>query len=229
VPHPPRPPYIFTPGEIARLLACADRLPPALRSPLRAAAYRLAVVLLYTSGLRRGELVRLTVGDYDPGAQTLAIRASKFHKSRLVPLAPDGAHEVERYLGVRRAQGRPIAPDLPLVWCGAARPRPYTGNAFGDGFRALCRRAGIRTAAGAPPRVHDLRHSCAVQALLRWYHAGVDVQAKLPLLATYLGHVSIGSTAYYLHFLTPVAQAASERFAARYGALIAAGEPGGAP
>jgi integrase len=69
--------------------------------------------------------------------------------------------------------------------------------------------------------VHDTRHSCAVQALLRWYHAGADVQAKLPLLATYLGHVSIVSTAYYLHFLAPVALAASDRFAQRYGALIA--------
>jgi integrase len=221
-PHQPRVPYIFTPEEIARLLACADRLAPAPHSPLRAAAYRLAVVLLYTAGLRRGELLRLTVGDYDPAGQTLTIRASKFHKSRVVPLAADGAQEVGRYLAARRQRRRPIAPTDPLVWSGPDRrpPRPYTGRGFGQGFRALCRMAGIQTPAGQPPRVHDTRHSCAVQALLRWYRAGADVQAKLPLLATYLGHVSIGSTAHYLHFLAPVRTLASERFAQAYGALL---------
>ena len=223
LPHRPLVPYIFTPAEIARLLQCADQLPPASRSPLRAAAYRLAVVLLYTTGLRRGELVRLTVADYDPGTQTLAIRASKFHKSSVVPLAADGVQEVERYLAARRRRPHPIAPTDPLVWSGPDRrpPRPYTGAGFAQGFRALCRTAGIRTPAGQPPRVHDTRHSCAVQALLRWYRAGADVHAKLPLLATYLGHVSIVSTAYYLHFLAPVRTLASERFAQRYGAVIA--------
>jgi integrase len=227
-PHQPVAPYIFAPQEIARLLQCADRLLPTPGSPLRAAAYRLGVVLLYTAGLRRGELVRLTVGDYDPVAQTLAIRASKFHKSRVVPLAADGAQEIERYLAARRTRPRPLAPADPLVWSGPARrpPRPYTGEGFAQGFRALCRTAGIRTPAGRPPRVHDTRHSCAVQALLRWYRAGVDVQAKLPLLATYLGHVSIVSTAYYLHFLAPVRLAASARFAQAYGALVTAGPTG---
>jgi integrase/recombinase XerD len=220
-PHQPVTPYIFAPQEVARLLQCADRLVPTPGSPLRAAVYRVAIVLLYTTGLRRGELLRLTVGDYDPIAQTLAIRASKYHKSRCLPLAADGAQEIERYLTARRARHRPIAPDLPLVWRGAGCLRPYTGEGFAQGFRALCRTAGIQTPAGRAPRVHDTRHSCAVQALLRWYHAGSDVQAKLPLLATYLGHVSIVSTAYYLHFLAPVALAASDRFAQRYGALIA--------
>ena len=222
-PHQPIAPYIFAPQEIARLLQCADRLLPTPGSPLRAPAYRLGIVLLYTAGLRRGELVRLTIGDYDPAAQTLAIRASKFHKSRVVPLAPDGAQEIARYLAARRRCPPPIAPMDPLVWSGPARrpPRPHTGEGFAQGFRALCRTAGIQTPAGQPPRVHDTRHSCAVQALLRWYRAGADVQAKLPLLAIYLGHVSIVSTAYYLHFLTPIRLLASERFADRFGALIA--------
>ena len=76
-------------------------------------------------------------------------------------------------------------------------------------FHALARQAGVLTADGQPPRVHDLRHSFAVHALLRWYRAGVDVQAKLPLLSTYMGHVSMVSTQYYLHFVEPVAHAAS--------------------
>ncbi len=228
-PHQPAAPYIFTTQEIARLLECADRLRPTPGSPLRAATYRLALVLLYTMGLRRGELVRLTVGDYDPRAQTVRIRTSKFHKARCLPLAPDGVQEIERYLALRRVGRRPLAPEYPLLWCGAGSGRSYTGAGFAQGFRALCHAAGIRTPAGRVPRVHDVRHSFAVQALLRWYHAGADVQAKLPLLATYLGHVSIVSTQHYLPFVAPLGGVASARFAARYGVLVCAPTEGGAP
>jgi hypothetical protein len=69
-------------------------------------------------------------------------------------------------------------------------------------------------------RCRHNRHSFAVNALLRWYQSGADVHAKLPLLATYMGHVSIVSTQYYLPFIEPLATAASDRFAQRYGGLI---------
>jgi integrase len=87
--------------------------------------------------------------------------------------------------------------------------------------------ADIRTAAGRWPRVHDIRHTFAVQALLRWYRAGEDVQAKLPYLATYMGHVSIVSTQHYLHFIEPLAASASERFERCCGVLITV--PGAVP
>lgn len=173
-------------------------------------------------------MTRLTVGDYDAHAQTLCIRASKFHKSRCLPLAPDAGDEIARYLALRRAQRRPLAPEAPLVWCGAGRVRPYSGGGLGQGFRTLCGAAGVHTPAGIAPRVHDVRHTFAVQALLRWYAAGEDVQAKLPLLATYMGHISIVSTQRYLPFVTPLAGAATARFAARWGALIEAPKEGGA-
>ena len=75
---------------------------------------------------------------------------------------------------------------------------------------------------GRLPRIHDLRHSFAVNALMRWYREGADVESKLPLLATYLGHGSALSTHHYLHFIEPIRTAASERFARHYGALITA-------
>src|SRR4029450_6661562 len=100
------------------------------RSPLRRETFRLAIVLLYTSGLRRGELVRLTVGDYDPTEQTLLIRASKFHKSRRLPLSRDAQREVEAYLRTRRQRGFPTAPDSALIWNRSRRGgRSYTGEA----------------------------------------------------------------------------------------------------
>jgi integrase/recombinase XerD len=84
----------------------------------------------------------------------------------------------------------------------------------------MLQECGIRTPKGKLPRIHDFRHSFAVNALLRWYRAGADVETKLPLLATYLAHGSAVSTHYYLHFIEPLRIAASERFENHYGKLV---------
>jgi integrase/recombinase XerD len=219
-PHQPIHPHLFTETEIIRLLHAAARLKPVPRAPLRAEVFRLAIILLYTTGLRRGELLRLVIGDYDPRAQTLLIRASKFHKSRYLVLAPDGAQELEQYLQTRRRHHLLVDADIPLIGNGYAQGRAYTGGGLGTILRQLCHSAAISTSDGRCPRVHDFRHSFAVQALLRWYRNGDDVQAKLPFLATYMGHVSIASTAYYLPFVEALAGVASARFAAQYAALV---------
>ncbi len=213
-------PHLFTEAEVLHLLDLVNALPPAPTSPLRRENLHLAIVILYTTGLRLGELVRLTFGDYDPRSQTLLIRDSKFHKSRLVPLSPDGAHEIESYRAVRRTRQLAISPESPLLWHHTRRGTAYTCTGLGNTMRRLLRAAKIATHTGRLPRVHDFRHTFGVQALLRWYGAGADVNAKLPLLATYMGHVSIVSTEYYLQFVEPLAAFASERFARHCGALV---------
>ena len=100
--HVARRPHIFSVEEIERLLHAATVLPARSTSLLRGPVFRLAVVLLYTAGLRRGELVRLTMSDYDPVDRTLLVRTSKFHKSRLVALSKSAVGELERYLRLRR-------------------------------------------------------------------------------------------------------------------------------
>jgi len=210
-PHAPRRPYIFSKEQIVRLLHEAVNLRPSSTSPLRAEVFRLAIVLLYTAGLRRGELIRLVLSDYDPVECTLIVRESKFHKSRLVALSTDAASEVRAYLQARRRLAHD--PDAPLLVSRSGGLRAYSGGGLGQGLRNLFCSADVRTAQGLLPRVHDLRHTYAVHALLRWYHDGADVQAKLPALATAMGHVSVASTAYYLAFLDPIAEAASDRFA----------------
>ena len=218
-------PHIFTDSQVVRLLAAACTLAPSPNSPLRPENMRLAIVLLYTTGLRRGELTRLTVGDYDPPQRTLVIRQSKFHKSRLVPVSADTAREVEHLIEMRGRRRLPAGADSPLLWNRSPRTGGYSGGALSGAMQALFGRAGVRTATGQLPRTHDFRHGFAVTALLRWYRAGLDVQAKLPFLAAYMGHVSIVSTAYYLQFVEPLASAASARFADHCGALIT-GLPG---
>lgn len=218
-PHTPRRPHIFTEEQITRLLRVAARLPAWTTSPLRPQVYRLAVVLLYTAGLRLGEVGRLVLSDYNTAERTLLIRASKFNKSRLVALSQDAAHELRIYLRARRRL--PCQAGAPLLVSRHGGIGAYSAN-LGQSLRSLFRCAAVFAADGRLPHVHDLRHTHAVHALLRWYRAGVDVQAKLPALATSMGHVSIASTAYYLALLDPVAQAASTRFSQHCESILAA-------
>lgn len=224
-PCPPAAPVIFGPAEVARMLCAVRHLTATPGSPLRPAVMRLAVVLLYTGGLRRGELLNLTLADVDPNAGVLRIRDSKFHKSRLVPLSPDARRELRAYLRKRLAAPFDTSPNSPLL-CNCSRGlRGYTGTGLSGGIQALFELARVRGPDGRNPRIHDFRHSFAVQALLRWYRQDADVQSNLPKLAMYMGHVSIVSTAYYLRWMPEVVEAANHRFETRFGHLIAGGAP----
>jgi integrase/recombinase XerD len=114
-PHQTLQPYIFSEEEIEKLLQAASGLKVS-SSPLRPEVIRLAIVLLFTTGIWRGELLRLTLGDYDRRNATLLIRESKFHKSRLLPLNGDIAEEMERYLRVRAQKQLLLSPDTALIW-----------------------------------------------------------------------------------------------------------------
>lgn len=218
--HPHQAPVIVAPEQIRRMLVAAEAVRPAPHSSLRPQVLRLATVLLYTAGLRRGELLRLQLGDVNPRDGVLRIRQSKFHKSRWVPLSRDAGGELRRYLVQRqRRWGAALFGD-PLLCHGISRCSGYTGTGLSHGLHELMDAAGVRGWDGRRPRIHDLRHSFAIQCLLRWYREGADVQSQLPKLAMYMGHVSIASTAYYLRWIPELAQAASERFKAVYGELV---------
>ena len=148
-PHPYRDPVIVAPGQVARMLAAATAWRPAPISPLRPAVMRIALVLLYTAGLRRGELLRLTLDDIDPQAGVLRIRESKFHKSRLgsavagCPQANCGP--ISDGAGAGRADD--ASPRRPLL-CHTARASGYTGTGLCSGIHELFERAGVRDGDG---------------------------------------------------------------------------------
>lgn len=222
---PPAPPIIVDSTQIARILATIEAWQPCSEFPLHRPIYRIGFILLYTTGMRLGELARLTLADVDLSERTLRIRESKFHKTRLLPLSPSAARELRRYLKIRLEAPWDISPVAPLLGDhhASAYFRHFNIQALGMGLRRFIRAAGVCDSYGHYPRVHDLRHSFAVQALLRWYRQGADVQAKLPQLSMYLGHVSIVSTAHYLHFIPEIAGAAHRRFARYFGALAQGG------
>jgi integrase len=209
----PRPrPYIFTHAEILRLLENTDRLNTKPQSPLYPQVARVSVVLLYTAGLRRGEIVRLTLGDYERRDGLLLVRDTKFHKSRLLPLSDDAMREVNSYLDARDRPPFPRDARSPLLFNGFGGSAGYSHGGFGQMMRRLFREAKIRTPTGRTPRTHDLRFTFAVHALLRCYRLGADVSSRLPILSRYMGHVSVVSTQYYLSLFGALAEAASVQF-----------------
>jgi integrase len=171
----------------------------------------LLVVLLYTAGLRIGEVVRLQIRDYDAREATLLIRETKFAKTRLVALSASAQRVLDTYLIRRRRLRLSCAPSDPLRCC-PVNHVPSVGGAA-DGLTLLMRHCGLKPARGRQgPRVHDLRHSFAMERVLQWYREGRDVQVLLPRLVTYMGHRSLESTQHYLTVTPEVLRVASGRF-----------------
>jgi len=222
--HQPSPPYIVTEPDMARILESARSLPRFALCPLRPETLRIAFLLLFTTGMRRGELLRLTLGDIDLTEETISVRETKFHKSRIIPLSPSVAAETKAYLELRQKNHLPMSVASPLALSGSrsAEGRGYTGHGLACNWITLCASLNINTPKGRPPRIHDVRHSFAVNVLMEWYHNGENVQAKLPLLSTYMGHVSVVSTHYYLTFVEGLRSEASTLFHRCFGDAVKA-------
>jgi len=222
--HPYVRPVIVEPEQVARMLEAASRLPDRYDPPLRAAVNRIAVILLYTAGLRLGELLRLQVTDIQDGMSVLRVRESKFHKSRLVPLSQSAQTELRRYIRAR-SNFCPEERDRGPLLCNrkGGQLHGYSAPGMGSLLERLFDLADVRNAEGCRPRVHDLRHSFAIQSLIRVYRAKGDVQSALPKLALFMGHVSVESTLHYVRLVPEVAALASQRFEGHFGHWVQGG------
>jgi integrase len=108
-----------------------------------------------------------------------------------------------------------------LFFPGPAGRERCHGKNLSRTFHRVIEIAGIGCGSrGKQPRLHDLRHTFAVLRLLRWYEQGEDLSAKLPLLASYLGHIGLGSTQVYLHMTLDIAGEVVRHYEARFGDLI---------
>jgi integrase len=209
----PRPMHrIVSEAEMARALDAARKLPPTRNNPLRAETFRLGFILLFCCGLRSGELRRLKLRHIDMRESLIHIENTKFHKSRLVPLSLSVTHVINKYLQRRRRRKQSVCPEAFLLGDGIEGHKAYADHTLMAVWHQLCIRTHLLDGYGHPPRIHDLRHSFAANVLRRWYAQGTDVQARLPHLATYLGHANVAATHYYVQLTPELRQAASRRF-----------------
>ena len=197
-------PYIFSAEQIRRIIAEISRIRVSARARR---CHRLLVVLLYCTGLRVGEALRIRRQDLDLHRNCFRIGPSK-GRIRWVPFHADLAREIRRWL----KDDCPV--DMPLdafVFGGDDGGRLHVVN-ISHVLRAIFRRCGFKPAEGrAGPRCHDLRHTMAVHRLQRWYREGRNLNAMLPWLSAYLGHRNLLGTERYLHATPELLAAASQR------------------
>jgi len=211
LPSPRRPkPYLFTPTQITTLFTAAQASRP--QGSLRPSTLSTLLGLLASTGLRVGEALRLR-GDHVHLAlepPQLHIRETKFHKSRIVPLHPSTAEHLHHY-DVQRA--RLHYDGLSDAFFISERGQPLQYGALQDWFARLCQRIGIVPAGGGrKPCLMSFRHTFAVTRMQRWYQQGLDVQALLPHLSVYLGHVHPQESYWYLTAVPELLSAAAQRF-----------------
>jgi integrase/recombinase XerD len=218
LPHPPKrspttfQPYIYSHEELEHLLAATTIVDSTRRWRMQSTTLRTLLLLLYGTGLRVSEALSLRVCDVDLADAVLHIVDSKFFKSRLIPIGGDLCRVLAEYRCQREALPLPAAEQSQLFVFRTGKPLSYA--AVRSVFARLRELCDIRRPERdrQQPRIHDLRATFAVHRLLAWYREGANLQARLPLLATYLGHESVSGTACYLSMIPELLGEASLRF-----------------
>ena len=187
-------PFIYSPSDIAALITAAQ---DSTNAPSTAPSYRTLIGLLAVTGMRLGEAIGLDRDDVDLAEGVLVVRHGKFGKSRELVLHPSTVTALRDYAALRDRTRLPTW--TTRAWFVSSNGSRLVHQTVQHRFRRLTQTAGLAPrSATCRPRIHDLRHTFAVNTLLGWYRAGVDVQARLPLLSTYLGHVDPAHTYWYL-------------------------------
>jgi integrase len=202
-------PYIYNDIEIDQIMRTAARLV----SPkgLRGRTYSTLFGLLAVTGMRISEVVSLDRGDVDLVEGILCIRRAKWGKSRLVPVSLSTRIALKAYAGARdRIIPHPTTQAFFLLERGARVTKSVAEWTFAQVSKSI----GLRPQDkrwGKGPRLHDMRHRFAAKTLIDWYRAGLDVEREIPKLATYLGHVSVNDTYWYIEAVPELLQLATER------------------
>lgn len=206
-------PYVYSAAETRALIQAASGL---RTSAFVKSTVRTLVGLLAVTGMRIGEALGLDRGDYDAKEGVLTIRGAKFGKSREVPLHPTVNAALRSYARYRDgAVPRPKEPSFFLSQNGTRLRRQNVSIRF----ERMLKRAGLADRKPRKPRIHDLRHTFAITTLCDWHRDGAEVEPRLPLLSTYLGHVNPASTYWYLTATPELAASAARRLEHALGRL----------
>jgi len=203
-----KPPHVYSDKEIADLLRASASLRP--RKGLRPNTYVNFFSLLASTGLRNSETRHLRLRDVDLHDGLIVVREGKSRRSRLVPLHPTTTAGLVRYAELRDSYAHLPSSDF---FFRADHAPSLRKRAVEQTFARLRRRLGWNVHGRARiPRIHDLRHTFVVRRILRWYEEGADVDRKILTLATYLGHVNVSDTYWYLSAIPELLAIPSERF-----------------
>ena len=205
-------PYVYSDAEIDALLAAALALPPA--TGLRRWTYYYLFGLIAVTGMRLSEAIGLQHTDVDLEAGVLTVRQGKFGKSRLLPLHQTTREALLSYAERRDAYlGSRCGAHFYVAERGGRLLHQYVHRVFWRLSREIgLRRQGDHTG----PRVHDFRHRFAIRTLLSWYREGIEVERRLPVLSTYLGHVCVRDTYWYLSACPELMEEAARRLDRRW-------------
>lgn len=206
-----KPPHVYSDDEIGDLLRAAVGLAPS--GGLRPCCYATLFGLLACTGLRISEALALTCGDVDLAEGMLTVRAGKRGRTRLVPLHPSAVPPLRDYAAARGRRYGP--PGEGEAFFRTDRSDRVSYSAANSTFIVLRRRLGW-TASGRArtPRVHDLRHRMVVRRIQVWHTQGVNVDAKIAVLATYLGHAEVREVYWYLSAVPELMSIIGGRFEA---------------
>src|SRR5438309_4350700 len=208
-------PRMLTDEELRKFFQAVDALKPTARSSLRHLIMPEVFRLLFGCGFRVGEVLKLRVRDVDLNQGIITVRQGKFRKDRLVPPALSLVNRLRKYAD--HFGSRP--PDA--IFFAGPNGGPFALRTVYTLFRKLLLQCGIPHAGrGKGPRIHDYRHLFALHTLRRWYRDGEDLDAKLPLLATYLGHQHLSGTQRYLHLTAEIFPEITARVNAAFGEVI---------
>lgn len=205
-------PYVLTTTNVRTLLRLASELE---RPQFRRALYRALLLVLYCTGLRIGEALRLRIGDVDLRRGVIFVDEFK-GRARWVPFHRSLGRELARYLRARRTfSGSDPTSAAPFFL--ASDGDFLSPKAAGYTLLRMFRMAGLKPAVGRiGPRPYDLRHTYAVHRLTRWYRQRVDLHVRLPWLSAYMGHVDLLGTEVYLTATPELLGLAARRFHRRF-------------
>jgi len=198
--------FIFTKNQIRDLLVASGNLG---HGWLRPHTYRTLFGLLYTTGLRIGEALALNIEDFYPDTLRIHVRG-KFRKTRWVPLSRSTGEVLIKYIALRQQIVTRESSPSPLFF--SIQRKRLDDTTVHQTFCKLLQQCGIQKSRRHGPRVHDIRHTFACHRLLEWYRDGQDINARLPALATYMGHVCISSTQIYIQATPELHEYANQRF-----------------
>jgi site-specific recombinase XerD len=204
-------PYIYSNKEL-KLLFDAALVFQKNRSRIYPQCIRMVLMLTYMLGLRLHEVVSLKIKDVDCDHSLVQINESKFYKSRIVPFNGKVKHLLIEFMDWRKRNRQPDDSEINLFL--DKKNVPVNIDTVRGCFNRIRTKVGISREDDAvyQPRIHDLRHTFAVNRLTSWYREGKDVQKLLPLLSTYLGHKHLAHTSVYLTMTENLLEEANKRF-----------------